>query len=142
MVEMSFIKTRAIPVFGLPKHGLPKAMVCSKNGIPGPVNFLGLYFIWRLSKSPAHGYSLAEEVRTNTPFKHIKMSTVYSVLSKLELHGLVKSTRKEIGARVRRLYSTTKKGRELFNSKRGKHMHGPIREFMIELLGLRASAKS
>ncbi|MFA5108477.1 MAG: PadR family transcriptional regulator [Candidatus Micrarchaeia archaeon] len=115
--------------------------VCSKNDLPGPVTFLGLYFIWRLSKSPAHGYSLVEEVRTNTPFKHIKMSTVYLVLSKLETSGLVKSARKAVGMRVRKIYTTTKKGRELFESKRGKHMHGPIREFMAELLGLKLETK-
>lgn len=95
---------------------------------------LALFLIWRLKKEPMHGYSLIREMQDIGLSPH-RQSTIYSILSKLEKLGLVKSHNKEAGNRIRKMYSTTAKGAEFFEGVKKKRMNGITREFIDALLG-------
>ena len=112
-------------------HHLHHMIPAPKPG-HGP-KFLGLFFIWRLKKSPAHCYSLLDEIK-DMGMVSVKPSTVYLILSKLEKAGLVKSEVKQAGRRARRVYSVTLKGRAVFEKLKKEKVKGQLREFLAELL--------
>lgn len=96
--------------------------------------FLTLFLIWRLHKNEAYGYSLLQEMR-GMPVSAKKPSTIYAILGKLEKAGLVRSRLEHRGARVRKIYQTTRKGWALFEGIRRKRIRGMLREFIRALAG-------
>ena len=99
------------------------------------MRFLELYFIWRLSKEPAHGYSLHEEMQRWELAPPLKYSTIYMILSRLEKEKYIEVKKKEIGGRVRKVYAVTTKGREVLRKAKAMKIKGRLREFLKMLLG-------
>ncbi|VVC01186.1 Transcriptional regulator PadR-like family protein [uncultured archaeon] len=92
-----------------------------------------LFFLWRLRDRPTHGYSLMQDMR-DIGIAQCKLSTVYSLLAKLEKSGLVKSRLDGKGRHMRRLYQTTAKGWKLLQEVKKKKVRGLWREFIRHLL--------
>ncbi len=82
---------------------------------------------------PLYGYSIIEEIR-DLGLIPVRASTIYMVLSKLEKSGFVKSARKEVKKRVRRMYFTTQKGRQAFEKVKKNKIKGAVRGFLKALL--------
>ena len=110
-----------------------KKLACIPSHKMGHAPILSLFFIWRLHGKPRHGYSLIKDLR-EIAIPPCKPSTTYLLLSKLEIAGLVKSHFDERGARVRKLYQTTAKGWELFQTIKRTKMKGLWKEFIQGLL--------
>jgi len=102
----------------------------------GQVPIIGLYFIWRLHQSPAHGYALIEEIAGNPIMPSIKPSTIYGLLSNLEEAGYISCSARLEGKRVRKVYHTTPKGMALFQRVRKRFSKANrFRRFAKALLG-------
>lgn len=105
--------------------------------VKGPVNpktrFLSMFLIWQLDKQPHHGYSLIE-ILNDFAVSPCKQSTIYCVLNNLERKKLIDSKREEIEGKTRKVYSTTKKGRNLLAKVKKNRIKGKLREFMEFLL--------
>lgn len=110
-----------------------KKLACIPNHQIGNAPILSLFFIWRLHGKPRHGYSLIKDLR-EIAIPTCKPSTVYSLLTKLERRGLVKSHLEDIQGRARRLYQTTAKGWGIFQAVKKTKMKGLWREFIRGLL--------
>lgn len=65
-----------------------------------------------LSEEPLHGYGIMKEVEERIG-KPVNPSLLYPFLKKLEKNGLVKSTRKPVGQKPKKVYELTAAGREL-----------------------------
>lgn len=101
----------------------------------GGIRFLGLYFIWRLGNAPAHGYALIEEMAQSPLLAGIRTSTIYAILSLLEERGYIRSHSRAQGGRMRKVYVATARGLGLVERMRGRSIRGPMREFVLQLLG-------
>jgi DNA-binding PadR family transcriptional regulator len=93
--------------------------------------------LWLLSRKPRHGYELIVEFRRLTGRK-LKPSMVYPFLHRLEIEGFARSQLLVKGGRKIRHYTLTKKGKELLKKVR-KTFTKPLREFLMELIGEKAS---
>jgi DNA-binding PadR family transcriptional regulator len=111
--------------FESPKH--------SKTKREHGMKFLALFLIWRLLKSPLHGYYITQELKDMGVIP-VKPSTIYLVLSKLEKGGLVKGSPGEAGKRMRKEYRVTAKGRAVFERIKKERVRGLLREFLKSLL--------
>lgn len=107
---------------------------CIKNDSKHGVRLLGFYFIWRLMKEPAYGYSLVQELREWTLAPPLKHSTVYMILNRLEKCGYIVGKSREVGGRMRKMYRATASGKELFNRMKKRKITGRVREFLETLL--------
>ena len=65
-----------------------------------------------LSEKPLHGYGIMKEVKDRIG-KPVNPSLVYPFLKQLEKKGLVRSTRKPVGQKPKKVYELTAAGREL-----------------------------
>jgi len=65
-----------------------------------------------LSEKPLHGYGIMKEVEDRID-KPVNPSLLYPFLKKLEKNGLVKSTRKPVGLKPKKVYELTATGKEL-----------------------------
>lgn len=108
--------------FGVKKGGMP----------PIPRKLLALFLIWRLKQKPQHGYSLISEIR-GLDVSPSKPSTIYLLLSNLERAGFIKSSVDEHALRMRKIYSTTQKGWDIYLNLKKKRMHGLFLEFVRSL---------
>jgi DNA-binding PadR family transcriptional regulator len=95
--------------------------------------FLALFLIWRLKKGQMHGYSITKEMEDMGLSPH-RQSTIYSILSKLEKLGLIRSRTKQAENRMRKVYMATAKGIKLFEHVKRKIMRGMLREFIKDLI--------
>ncbi|MCX6773941.1 MAG: PadR family transcriptional regulator [Candidatus Micrarchaeota archaeon] len=95
--------------------------------------FLALFLIWRLKREPMYGYSIANEISDIGLSPH-RQSTVYLILSRLEKLGMIKGRNKQVGKRMRKMYTSTAKGTKLFEDVRKRRMKGILREFIQEML--------
>lgn len=96
--------------------------------------FLALFLLWRLRKEPMYGYLLIDEIN-GLGLSPRRQSTLYAILSKLEKAGLVKGKNKQVGRRMRKVYTTTAKGAGLLKRVKCTRMKGVLREFLVEMLG-------
>lgn len=73
---------------------------------------LDLLLLAAVQHEPAHGYAIAETLRThsNGAFD-LAEGTLYPALHRLERAGLLASRWSEVGGRRRRVYQLTQKGR-------------------------------
>lgn len=73
---------------------------------------LDLLLLAAVQPEPAHGYAIAETLRThsNGAFD-LAEGTLYPALHRLERAGLLASRWSEVGGRRRRVYQLTQKGR-------------------------------
>lgn len=65
-----------------------------------------------LSEKPLHGYGIMKEVE-NRIGKPVNPSLLYPFLKKLEKNGLVRSTKKPVGQKPKKVYELTTAGKEL-----------------------------
>lgn len=65
-----------------------------------------------LSEKPTHGYAIMKEVEVRIG-KPVNPGLLYPFLKQLEENGFVKSTRKTVGQRPKKVYELTDSGREL-----------------------------
>ena len=81
------------------------------QSLRGVVEPLLLFIIGEL---PIHGYELARELeRRSEGYFHLKASTLYSALRRLESRGLVSSSWQLVSKQRRRYYELTEKGRQI-----------------------------
>ena len=65
-----------------------------------------------IAREPLHGYGIVEAIRKTTGSElELAEGTVYPVLYRLERAGLLVSSWKTVGARRRRVYRLTRRGR-------------------------------
>jgi len=93
--------------------------------------------LWLLSRKPRHGYELIVEFKRLTGRK-LKPSIVYPFLHRLEMEGFAQSQLLVKGKRKIRHYTLTKNGEELLRKVR-ETFTKPLREFLMELIGEKAS---
>ena len=73
---------------------------------------LALLALHVLSGGESHGYAIAQRIKgTSAGVLDFKEGTLYPALHDMEGRGLVRSVRKEVGGRPRRVYSLTPAGR-------------------------------
>jgi len=65
-----------------------------------------------LSEKPLHGYGIMKQVEKRIG-KPVNPSLLYPFLKKLEKNSLVKSTRKPVGQKQKKVYELTAEGKEL-----------------------------
>ena len=65
-----------------------------------------------LSENPIHGYGIMKEVEKRI-CRPVNPSLLYPFLKKLEENGLVRSTRKSIGMKSKKVYELTDLGKKL-----------------------------
>ena len=65
-----------------------------------------------LTEKPLHGYGIMKEVKERIG-KTVNPSLLYPFLKQLEKNGLVKSTRKPVGQKQKKVYELTAEGKEL-----------------------------
>jgi PadR family transcriptional regulator PadR len=94
---------------------------------------ISLVFIWRLSKKPMHGYSLARELRNAGPVV-CKPATVYALLADLEKRGLITGKMDSADSHPRKVFHSTAKGRKFYETAKREKVKGLMREFYADLL--------
>jgi len=75
-------------------------------------DFSRFYILTILYEGPCHGYSIIDKFKKRLG-KEISPSLVYPFLHQLEAKGLLKHTIKPVGAKNRKVFELTEKGREL-----------------------------
>jgi DNA-binding PadR family transcriptional regulator len=70
-----------------------------------------------LRDGPAHGYDLAESLRSWVPEEHIDLGNLYRMLRSMEDEGIVRSDWAQEGpGRSKRMYELTKDGEQLLDA--------------------------
>ena len=78
---------------------------------------LDLLLLAAVRQQPAHGYAIAEALRTQSHGAFdLPEGTIYPALHRLEHFGAVKSRWADVGGRRRRVYALTLSGRRLLRS--------------------------
>ncbi len=75
-------------------------------------DFSRFYILTILYEGPAHGYQMLSRFKKRVQ-KEVSPSLVYPFLQQLEEKGLVRHTVKTVGAKEKKVFELTKKGREL-----------------------------
>jgi DNA-binding PadR family transcriptional regulator len=75
-------------------------------------DFSRFYILTILYEGPAHGYQILSRFKKRVK-KEVSPSLVYPFLQQLEEKGLVKHTVKPVGAKEKKVFELTRKGREL-----------------------------
>lgn len=113
-------------------HGTVGHQMEKENSHPKGSKFLRIFLLWRLTKEDLYGYMLIDELN-DLGIASIKQSTVYTLLSKMEELGFVKSEQKFVDNRPRRIYSITSKGRKFFEDVKRNKISGKLKEFIKDL---------
>ena len=93
--------------------------------------FLFLFLLWYLKKKSSYGYLLVDEISKS--INSNKSSNIYLALSKMEKLGLITCQEEEVDNRVRKLYTTSKKGSTFLDETKKKKVIGKMREFFMFL---------
>ncbi len=96
------------------------------------MRMLPQFLLWRLSREPAHGYMILSDLK-EFKLASFQQSTVYAVLSELEKKGQIRSKIMSDGARIRKVFYTTPKGKSVFEKTRKTRIKGIIKEFLRAL---------
>jgi Fe2+ or Zn2+ uptake regulation protein len=75
-------------------------------------DFSRFYILTILYEGPAHGYEIISKFK-NRIGKQVSPSLVYPFLRQLEEKGLLKHTKKLVGAKEKKVFELTSKGRKL-----------------------------
>jgi DNA-binding PadR family transcriptional regulator len=62
----------------------------------------GIYGVWMIKELERHGYSISP-------------GTLYPILHEMETNGLLKVNKVKVNGKIRKVYSSTKKGKETLN---------------------------
>jgi PadR family transcriptional regulator PadR len=85
-----------------------------------------LHVLYHASREPIFGLGMIEEL--NRHGYHLSFGTMYPLLHGMEKRGWLKSEKKRVGGRIRRVYVATRVGREALKSGRER-----VRELFEEL---------
>ena len=96
------------------------------------LKMLPQFLLWRLAKKPAHGYVVMSDLK-EFKLASFQQSTVYAVLAELERKGQIRSRIMSDGARIRKVFYTTPKGKAVFEKTRKTRITGIIRDFLRAL---------
>lgn len=72
------------------------------------------YTLALLSQEPRHGYEIMKEIEDRIG-KKPSTGQIYPLLERFKEEGLADYEKKEVGGRVRKIYSLTEKGEETFS---------------------------
>jgi len=75
-------------------------------------DFSRFYILTILYEGPCHGYDIISKFKERIG-KEVSPSLVYPFLQQLETKGLVKHTRKSVGAKEKKVFELTEKGKKL-----------------------------
>lgn len=85
-----------------------------------------LHVLYHASREPIFGLGMIEEL--NRHGYHLSFGTMYPLLHGMQKRGWLKSEKKRVGGRIRRVYVATRTGREALKSGRER-----VRELFEEL---------
>jgi DNA-binding PadR family transcriptional regulator len=91
------------------------------------IGFVRIHILYHASKGPVYGLWLIEELARHG--YRLSPGTLYPILSKLERKGLLKSTKKVVAGKVRKYYTSTKKGDRALSEIKQK-----VRELVREII--------
>ena len=95
-----------------------------------------MIILWLLSKEKLHGYKIIDIIQKECHLNKTGASEIYPILKKLEKDGFIDSEKEKQGKRVKKVYSISKKGREMIAfSKRMFCKSRLIRKFFKEMMG-------
>ncbi len=92
-----------------------------------PANMKGICLLCMLEKRPMHGYEIMKQFEARFK-KSVGASAVYPLLKDYEEKGYLKIDIEFSGKKEKKVYSLTKKGRELCLQEKGK-----VREILKEM---------
>ncbi|MHA1865494.1 MAG: PadR family transcriptional regulator [Candidatus Heimdallarchaeaceae archaeon] len=99
-----------------------------------PNDMIDSFILMNLTlKGPLHGYAIASIFEEKFDWKP-SLTTIYNILKKMELAGIVTATEKIESGRVQKLYSITDKGKDFFEDhkkKMKKRMRETFSQFFI-----------
>ena len=92
-----------------------------------------LAIINKAENKEIHGYALLKNLESETnEMLVIEEGTLYPLLRKLEISGILKSERKTVENRMRKVYSITERGNKIYNHISG--FYGKLTEAISPLL--------
>jgi len=99
-----------------------------------------LAIIDRVENGEIHGYALLKNLEEETnEMLVIEEGTLYPLLRKLEGNGILKSERKVVENRMRKVYSITERGNKIYNHISG--FYGKLTEAISPLLDIKVYLK-
>ena len=91
-----------------------------------------LFLLWIINRKELHGYEMIKLFKKEG-MKSASASRLYPLLNSLHEQGLILQKEKKQGARVRKVYALTKKGKkQLYEGK--KLFSGLMKEFLKEMI--------
>lgn len=90
------------------------------------LGFIKLHILYHAQKEPIYGKELKIELERHG--YDVSYGTLYPILHKLEKYGYLKSEQKNVDGKIRKYYTITKTGKEVFNYSLGK-----VKELFNEL---------
>ncbi|UJG43145.1 MAG: PadR family transcriptional regulator [Candidatus Heimdallarchaeum endolithica] len=100
-----------------------------------PNDMIDSFILMNLTlKGPLHGYAIASIFEEKFDWKP-SLTTIYNILKKMELAGIVSATEKIESGRVQKLYSITDKGKDFFEEHK-KKMKKRMRETFSQFFTL------
>ncbi|MCW4016598.1 MAG: PadR family transcriptional regulator [Candidatus Bathyarchaeota archaeon] len=75
------------------------------------LGFIKIHILYHATKEPIYGVGIMKEIARHG--YAVGPSLIYPTLQSLEKQGLLKSSKRVVGGKVRKYYKTTEKGREL-----------------------------
>ena len=90
------------------------------------LGFIRLHILFHASVQPVFGLNMIRELETHG--YHLSPGTLYPILHGLERDGFLESTKKVVGGKVRKYYSSTPSGCEALEDAMGK-----VRELFDEI---------
>lgn len=75
-----------------------------------------------LKDGPKHGYEVASHLKEKSEgFFSLSFGALYPLLHKLETDGLIEGTWEDLGAKRRKVYALTSKGKKALQRERDQH---------------------
>jgi DNA-binding PadR family transcriptional regulator len=91
------------------------------------LGFIRIHILHHASKAPVYGQWMMDELRSHG--YAISPGTMYPILHDLENSKYIKSAKKNVGGKIRRYYTITKKGKGVLTEARVK-----INELVAEVI--------
>jgi len=82
------------------------------------LGFIKIHILYHASKEPIYGKEFSTELQRHG--YDISFGTLYPIFHKLENHGLLSCREKNVGGKIRKYYSITRRGREVLEEAKRK----------------------
>jgi len=79
----------------------------------GSMMKLGIVVLWMISRKDRHGYEIVKVLNEDLMVRTATTSRIYPLLSEMEKTGLISQREIKDGKRKKKVYSITKKGKEM-----------------------------